>query len=33
MLKEKNLNQWFFNISKFSEEFLMVLEKLDELAK
>ena len=30
MLKEKNLNQWFFNISKFSEELLEGLEDLKE---
>jgi leucyl-tRNA synthetase len=24
LLKEKNLNQWFFNITKFSEELLEI---------
>ncbi len=29
IVKRKKLNQWFFNISKFSEELLLGLEKLD----
>ena len=29
-MKEKNLNQWFFNISKFSQELLDGLENLDD---
>ena len=28
--RKKKLNQWFFNITKFSEDLLEGLEKLDE---
>ena len=33
VVERKKLNQWFFNISKFSQELLDGLEKLDKLAK
>ena len=29
-VEEKNLNQWFFNISKFSDDLLEGLDQLDE---
>ena len=30
LVERKKLNQWFFNISKFSENFLMILMPLNE---
>ena len=32
-LKEKNLSQWFFNISKFSNELLKDLDEINRLAR